>query len=104
MADVVIVTHNSARHARGAVEEFRGDPRFHVVVVDNGSTDGTAEAMNELGIEVVEQENLGFAHGCNTGWRAGNAPAVLFLNPDARISVESVEVLLASLEDDAVGV
>jgi N-acetylglucosaminyl-diphospho-decaprenol L-rhamnosyltransferase len=102
--DIVVVTHNSARHVRGAVNDFADDQQIHVVVVDNGSTDGTLDELEGLDVAVIAQPNFGFAHGCNTGWRSGSAPAVLFLNPDARISRHDLDLLLASLEDESIGI
>jgi N-acetylglucosaminyl-diphospho-decaprenol L-rhamnosyltransferase len=104
LVDVVVVTHNSARHVRGAVNNFADDHQVHVVVVDNGSTDTTLDELEDLDVAVIAQPNYGFAHGCNVGWRSGNAPAVLFLNPDARISRRDLDFLLASLGDESVGI
>ena len=54
------------------------------IVVDNGSSDGSVESISDLPLTIIRSEaNLGFAHGCNLGWRAGDSPFVLFLNPDA---------------------
>ena len=44
---------------------------------------------------------MGFAVGCNVGWRATDAPYVLFLNPDARIDARALTALVDSLEGDA---
>ena len=44
--------------------------------------------------------NGGFAFGCNIGMAAGEAPYVLFLNPDARISPEGIAALQAGLESE----
>lgn len=104
IADVVVVTHNSSRYVRVAVEPLADDPKLHVIVVDNGSSDGTLELIRDLDVTVIAQENRGFAHGCNTGWRAGTASAVLFLNPDARISTDDIELLVAGLDDEQVGI
>ncbi|NTU70159.1 glycosyltransferase family 2 protein, partial [bacterium] len=58
-----------------------------IVVVDNGSVDGSCEVIKGLkDVVVVELEsNCGFAKACNIG--AGNckSPYVLFLNPDTKI-------------------
>src|SRR4051812_41344016 len=43
--------------------------------------------------------NAGFGAGCNAGVRAGRSPAVLFLNPDARMDPDSVRHLGAVLEE-----
>lgn len=60
--------------------------RFEVVVVVDGSVDGTAEALKALhpacGFQVVEQENRGLAGARNAGFRATRAGLVLFLDDD----------------------
>jgi N-acetylglucosaminyl-diphospho-decaprenol L-rhamnosyltransferase len=103
--DVVIVSYNSRGHLRGAVEPLAGQDGIHVIVVDNASRDGSLEAVAGLDVSTIPLErNLGFAGGCNRGWRAGAAPYVLFLNPDARIEPESLRALVSVLAaDECVG-
>jgi GT2 family glycosyltransferase len=99
--DVVVVAYNSRDTLRGCVEPFVADPRISVIVVDNASPDRSLEAVADLALtRVVEQRNLGFGHGCNAGWRAGRAPAVLFLNPDTRMSADDVLRLAQTVEDE----
>jgi GT2 family glycosyltransferase len=97
--DVVVVTFNSRDRIRACVAPLSAEPGFHVVVVDNASTDGTLGAIVDLPIDVrTEAENRGFGYGCNVGWRAGEAAYVLFLNPDASISPAAVGRLVSTLE------
>ncbi len=63
------------------------DPgRFEVVVVVDGSADGTSEALRSLApacaFKVVEQTNKGQASARNVGWRAATGKYVLFLDDD----------------------
>jgi N-acetylglucosaminyl-diphospho-decaprenol L-rhamnosyltransferase len=100
--DVVVVSYNSGDELRGCVEGLAASPAIAVTVVDNDSTDGCLRSLAGLPLDTVEQgANLGFAHGCNTGWRRGSAPYVLFLNPDARIGEPSVRVLAGVLDREA---
>ncbi len=59
--------------------------RYEIIVVD-GSTDGTAAALKSLTprcrLRVIEQENRGPSAARNTGYRAAQAPLVLFLDDD----------------------
>jgi GT2 family glycosyltransferase len=58
---------------------------YEVIVVDNGSDDGTAEYLSSLGerIRVISNpENQGFAIACNQGARAATGEYVVFLNND----------------------
>lgn len=61
------------------------DPRFELVVVDNGSSAplrlGSARLVRSL--EGDQTRNLGFAGGVNAGAAAARAPILLILNPDA---------------------
>jgi GT2 family glycosyltransferase len=72
-----------------------------VVVVDNASPDRSLEAVADLPVRAIQNpRNGGFSYGVNTGWRAGSAPFVMLLNPDAVIDEASVRRLVAVLEED----
>jgi GT2 family glycosyltransferase/radical SAM superfamily enzyme YgiQ (UPF0313 family)/tetratricopeptide (TPR) repeat protein len=60
-------------------------PEYEVIVVDNASSDGTAEFLTELGgdVQVISNpENYGFAVACNQGANAARGEFLLFLNND----------------------
>jgi N-acetylglucosaminyl-diphospho-decaprenol L-rhamnosyltransferase len=100
-ADIVIVSYNSADVLRRNVEALCGIPGVSVFVVDNQSSDGSLETIADLPATGLQMSsNRGFAAGCNAGWRAGSAPYVLFLNPDARIDGDSLSGLVTVLSDD----
>jgi N-acetylglucosaminyl-diphospho-decaprenol L-rhamnosyltransferase len=90
---VVVVTHESAERLPGllpalTVQLREGD---ELVVVDNGSNDGTPELVRRLapGAALLEPgENVGFAAGCNEGARETRAALLLLLNPDCRPSAD----------------
>lgn len=85
---IVLVTHESAA-GLPAVLDALGAQRLagdEIVVVDNGSRDGTpALARVHPAVDRVLEPggNAGFAAGCNFGAAATSAPVLLFLNPDA---------------------
>jgi N-acetylglucosaminyl-diphospho-decaprenol L-rhamnosyltransferase len=99
LVDVVVVSYNSRDELRGCVEPLVGLDDVCVIVVDNASTDGSLHSVADLPLEAIPLErNGGFAYGCNVGWRSGEAPFVLLLNPDARIDRSALERLLEVLE------
>jgi N-acetylglucosaminyl-diphospho-decaprenol L-rhamnosyltransferase len=100
--DVVIVSYNSRAHLRRCVEPLAGLDDVRVIVVDNASTDGSLETVAHLDVTTLALgQNGGFAYGCNVGWRSGDAPFVLLLNPDARIDHGSLDRLVRVLERDS---
>src|SRR5262249_14986430 len=106
---VVVVTYNSA-HVVGelldSLPAALGGVSADVVVVDNGSTDGTAELLAaRADCRLVEAANRGYAAGINRGVREGApAEAVLVLNPDVRLMSGAVPPLLAALRLPGTGV
>lgn len=80
--------------------------RLQVIVVDNGSADGTAQAIRDHypSVTVLENdENLGFAEGNNVGIRhalQGPADYVMLLNNDTVVDPSVLNELLAVTEPD----
>jgi N-acetylglucosaminyl-diphospho-decaprenol L-rhamnosyltransferase len=106
---IVIVTYNSAREIGDLLDSLPGALNgctAKVVVVDNGSTDGTADLVAARGdCQVVRSANIGYAGGINRGVReAGPASAILVLNPDLRLAPHSVPPLLAALQEPSTGI
>jgi GT2 family glycosyltransferase len=106
----VVLNWRTADLTERAVQALIADgvPAERVVVVDNGSGDGSAE---RLGRELPRctllrlDENLGFARANNLGAQALSGEAYLFVNSDAFVhSPGSVERLLGALADPAVGI
>jgi GT2 family glycosyltransferase len=84
---VVVVSWNGRRYLEPCLEAVAGQRGIdaEVIVVDNGSTDGTAEFVRTRfsQMHVVElRENRGFAGGSNAGARAARGPFIAFLNND----------------------
>jgi N-acetylglucosaminyl-diphospho-decaprenol L-rhamnosyltransferase len=99
----VIVNYESgpalARCASGLLAEGVGE----LVVVDNGSTDGSVAALRRAvpGAEVVVTgANLGYGSAANRGVAATEAPAVLVCNPDVVVAAGALAVLAAALDAD----
>jgi N-acetylglucosaminyl-diphospho-decaprenol L-rhamnosyltransferase len=102
--DVVVVSYNSRDRLRNCVEPLVSEPNVTAIVVDNASRDNSLDAVHDLPVNAVQLDNNGgFAHGCNAGWRRGTAPYVLFLNPDARMDRDALRSLVHVLEDPSVG-
>lgn len=97
--DAVVVTYNNREQIRTCVGCLLRSDEVDVTVVDNASSDGTLAELADLGARLVaRQTNDGFAIACNVGWRAGEAPFVLLVNPDVTIDRDSVRALVSSLE------
>lgn len=103
LIDIVIVNWNAGSQLRECVEsvlEFGGDAVAKIVVVDNGSTDRSVDAVDGLPrVDVIRTgKNLGFAAACNIGAAEDDSPYILFLNPDTRVEQGSLSVPLGFME------
>lgn len=74
---------------------------LETIVVDNASSDGTAEAVRFARPSVfliANADNPGFGHAANQGIRAARAAYVLLLNSDAMLQAGALEALVAILD------
>jgi GT2 family glycosyltransferase/glycosyltransferase involved in cell wall biosynthesis/tetratricopeptide (TPR) repeat protein len=106
-ATIVILAWNAWATTRACLDSLRPTLGVldQVVVVDNGSTDATPAQLRRYAwaAVVTNDENLGFAAGCNRGAAAARHPVVVFLNNDTVLSGKWIDPLIAPLVDDTVG-
>jgi N-acetylglucosaminyl-diphospho-decaprenol L-rhamnosyltransferase len=79
------------------------DTRFQVVVVDNASSDGSAEmvARDFPRVALLRQaKNHGFAGGVNLARRVATSERLLLLNPDIEASGDAIDALAEALDAD----
>lgn len=104
MIAVVIPAYDAARFLPDAIASVRAQtgPTLTIVVVDDGSTDGTAELAERLGsdIRVVRQTNQGPAAARNAGVAACDHPLIAFLDADDVWPEGRIATLYAHFEAD----
>ena len=102
--DVVIVNWNTDDCLRTCLRSLEvagaGIRLGPTVVVDNASSDGSAEHLPDLAdlVLIRNSENVGFARACNQGARVGSAPYLLFLNPDTVLLPDTLRSVLAFMD------
>ncbi|GJE57277.1 glycosyltransferase family 2 protein [Methylobacterium thuringiense] len=100
--DVVIVNWNAGDQLRTCIRSLAASANaadLHVVVVDNASSDGSAEGLDaeRLALTVLSNpDNLGFGKACNQGAALGRSGTILFLNPDTEATRDGIPAALAA--------
>jgi GT2 family glycosyltransferase len=105
---VIVLTWNQCNVTLDCLRSLHEQdyPGVQIILVDNGSTDGTPEAIRaaypELNI-IENGQNLGFAEGNNVGLRralGGNADYIFLLNNDTAVDRAMIGTLVETLEAD----
>ena len=103
MVDIIIVNWNAGQQLASCIDSIRkyGNGLVSkVIVVDNGSTDGSDSAIDD-GDDVLllrAGENLGFGRACNLGARYADSKYLLFLNPDAELMLNTLDEVVSFME------
>lgn len=105
----VVVTFNSSEHVAQLLDSIPGAMgalTHSVVVVDNGSSDGTLAILDSrTDSNTIRSANDGYAAGINRAVKSSpGATAILVLNPDATLDPLSVPAMLEVLRRPGVGV
>ncbi|HEX5414457.1 MAG TPA: glycosyltransferase family 2 protein [Chloroflexota bacterium] len=101
---VVVVSWNTRellRSCLGSIEQTIHGLTYEVVVVDNGSTDGSGEMVEQEFPEAVllrNNHNLGFARANNQAMRASRGRYILLLNSDATLQDRAAATLVQFLD------
>ena len=102
-ASVVIVNWNGAEHLDECLSSLETQTlaaETEVIVVDNGSTDGSAELLERYRhlVRIIPNgSNLGFAAGCNQGIRAAEGEFIALLNNDTCVEPTWLEDLVRAI-------
>lgn len=104
-ASVIIVNYNGQDYLDACLRSLGGgdDPEYEIILVDNASSDGSAEhvAAHYPRVQLIRSEsNLGFGAGNNLGAKEARGEYLAFLNPDTTVEPGWLEPLISVLESD----
>lgn len=103
---VVIPNYNGIKYIEACLESLYAGTtgNFRVIVVDNGSTDGSAglvrQKFPQVGL-IENSNNAGFAEAVNQGIAASTTPYVILLNNDTQAELSFIHELEKAMDNDA---
>jgi len=102
---IIILVKNQLEYTKQCIESIRQYTRpgtYEIIVVDNGSDDGTPAWLAEQPDLVVirNEQNVGFPAGCNQGIARSTGQYILLLNNDTIVTRNWLDNLLRCLESD----
>jgi glycosyltransferase involved in cell wall biosynthesis len=99
VADVILPVLNEAEALPWVLERMPSG--FDPIVVDNGSTDGSAAVAVRFGARVVTEPRRGFGAACFAGLVAAEAPVVCFMDADGSLDPRELRRVLVPVLDGA---
>ena len=97
---LIIPARNEAAALRQVLTEIPRDSVHEILVVDNGSTDATAEVARQARVRVVTEPRAGYGRACLSGIRALDASidTIVFMDADHADDPQDLPSLLAPIE------
>jgi glycosyltransferase involved in cell wall biosynthesis len=105
MISVVIPVHNAAHTLGECLEAIRGSEyaEYEVIVVDDASTDSSAELASRYGCRVLRlPENVGAAKAKNLGAMEAKGDIILFTDGDIMLQPDTLSLVVRDFEDPVV--
>ncbi|OXY97669.1 bi-functional transferase/deacetylase [Streptomyces diastatochromogenes] len=104
---VIVPAYNESAGIEAAVRSLlSSDHPVEIIVVDDGSTDGTADLVESLrlpGVRVIRQENAGKSAALNTGLAAASCDLVVMVDGDTVFEPAAVRTIVQPFADPRVG-
>ena len=98
---IIIPAYNEAGSIAAVLEEIPSIPRSEVIVVDGGSTDGTAKIAREHDAMVLTETIRGYGRACAAGVDAATGEVCVFLDADGADDPSYIPQLYQSLRSEA---
>lgn len=98
---VLIPAHNEEKRIGKTLEALRrvSYPKLEVIVLDDGSTDKTAEVVKGYGFRVLTFERMGKAAVLNEGMKLASGDVIIILDADTRPAPDAIEKIVAPFYD-----
>jgi GT2 family glycosyltransferase len=104
---IIIVSYNTKKYTLDCIKSVQNEGsslKKEIIVIDNGSSDGSCEAIRNLQLSITNfqlirnKKNLGFAKANNQGIKKAKGRYILLLNSDTQVERNSVKKLIAFAE------
>ena len=105
LVSIIIPAYNAATLVGGAIESTLQQTMsdFEVIVVDDGSTDGTAQVAAQYGadarVRCISQKNRGLPGARNAGAKISQGKYLAFLDADDFLAANAIEVMIGKFEE-----
>lgn len=113
---IIIVSYNTKEFLKKCLQSIAEDTnglKVEIIIVDNASTDGSADAIGNFQFSILQQvqdkffnfqlirnkENMGFSKANNQGVKKANGRYLLFLNPDTIICKNTLDKMFKFMEE-----
>lgn len=102
---IIVVNWNGKQLLSGCLQSLRRQTYtdFEIIVVDNGSTDGSLDYLTKIFHDVLPialSKNRGFTGGNNEGFRQSSGAYIVLLNNDATLKEDWLESMVSVMESD----
>ena len=106
VTSIIILSYNGLEYTQLCLQSIRKNTKpgtYEIIVVDNGSTDGSAEWLaSQTDIRCIfNKKNVGFPKGCNQGLKIAKGTDLLLLNNDTIVTPHWLDNMLIALHSRA---
>jgi len=111
LCSIIVLSLNTKEVTRQALESivYHSDSPYELIVVDNGSVDGSREMLQQMKREgmihklVLSDRNLGYAGGNNRGMALASGDIIIFANSDIVVSPKWLSGIIRAFSNPEIG-